>query len=371
MYLVSSLTFGILLLIRASLAQSAPYIYQDSNEDEEALIDRLASLAASTGSQQYSKHQIYPNYDASPLGGYVGDFNDDLAREYLAKLPPQFGYRPDDVRYYMSPEQFPPNLSKDESSKADSETPKYRAPKQNVEQGLERNNLQPQSNLGIEVAPATHTELHHDFEPVSDASYSHFMKKNEMKNTEPAQHAQNIIAGPSHIMSSGFQSVEKPYNNLYPVENDSFSYSDIYYIGLIAGCSAAIVIGIVAAGIFWIHQRVKAAAEVDYPAYGVTGPSKDVSPSGGDRKLASAQMYHYQHQKGQMAALQKGALQEDRPGSAGSDVESEDDNEDDNDYTVYECPGLAPAGEMEVKNPLFQDEATPATPSLNQSEDDK
>lgn len=35
-----------------------------------------------------------------------------------------------------------------------------------------------------------------------------------------------------------------------------------------------------------------------------------------------------------MAALQKGALQEDRPGSAGSDVESEDDNEDDNDYTV-------------------------------------
>lgn len=131
----------------------------------------------------------------------------------------------------MSPEQFPPNLSKDESSKADSETPKYRAPKQNVEQGLERNNLQPQSNLGIEVAPATHTELHHDFEPVSDASYSHFMKKNEMKNTEPAQHAQNIIAGPSHIMSSGFQSVEKPYNNLYPVENDSFSYSDIYYIG--------------------------------------------------------------------------------------------------------------------------------------------
>lgn len=43
---------------------------------------------------------------------------------------------------------------------------------------------------------------------------------------------------------------------------------------------------------------MKAAAEVDYPAYGVTGPSKDVSPSGGDRKLASAQMYHYQHQKG-------------------------------------------------------------------------
>ena len=69
---------------------------------------------------------------------------------------------------------------------------------------------------------------------------------------------------------------------------------------------------------------------MDYPAYGVTGPSKDVSPNGGDRKLAqSAHMYHYQHQKQQMAALQKTAIQEDRQGSGdGSDVESEDDNED-------------------------------------------
>ncbi len=87
---------------------------------------------------------------------------------------------------------------------------------------------------------------------------------------------------------------------------------------------------------------MKAAADVDYPAYGVTGPSKDVSPTGGDRKLAqSAHMYHYQHQKQQMAALQKTTMEGDRQGSAGSDVESEDDNEE-GDYTVYECPGLAP-----------------------------
>lgn len=51
-------------------------------------------------------------------------------------------------------------------------------------------------------------------------------------------------------------------------------------------------------------------------------------------------------------------------GSCGlSDVESDDDNEE-GDYTVYECPGLAPTGEMEVKNPLFLDE-TPATPAAN------
>ncbi|CAG7828498.1 unnamed protein product, partial [Allacma fusca] len=116
---------------------------------------------------------------------------------------------------------------------------------------------------------------------------------------------------------------------------------------IVAGCSAAAVVGVVAAGICWyrIHERVKAAADVDYPAYGVTGPSKD---------------------KQQMAALQKSPIQGDTQGSGGSDVESEDDNED-GDYTVYECPGLAGlcnSGEMEVKNPLYDDEPTPATPNV-------
>ena len=55
-----------------------------------------------------------------------------------------------------------------------------------------------------------------------------------------------------------------------------------------------------------LHSRVKAASDVEYPAYGVTGPTKERLPSPGDRKLAqSAQMYHYQHQKQQMIAMEK------------------------------------------------------------------
>jgi hypothetical protein len=52
---------------------------------------------------------------------------------------------------------------------------------------------------------------------------------------------------------------------------------------------------------------VKAASEAEYPQYGVTGPTnKERVTSPGDRKLAhSAQMYHYQHQKQQMIALEK------------------------------------------------------------------
>lgn len=70
------------------------------------------------------------------------------------------------------------------------------------------------------------------------------------------------------------------------------------------------------------------------------GPNKDVSPSSGDRRLAqSAQMYHYQHQKNQIIAMEN-QNSGDQNGSL-SDIETDEENEE-GDYTVYECPGLAP-----------------------------
>uniref|UniRef100_A0A7G3AQY8 Putative neural proliferation differentiation and control protein n=1 Tax=Lutzomyia longipalpis TaxID=7200 RepID=A0A7G3AQY8_LUTLO len=144
----------------------------------------------------------------------------------------------------------------------------------------------------------------------------------------------------------------------------------MYVVALVAGVSAAITVGLLAVAIGWytFYKKAKAAADVDYPAYGVTGPNKDVSPSG-DRRLAqSAQMYHYQHQKQQIIAMEN-SLNGERNGSL-SDVNSDDENEE-GDYTVYECPGLAPTGEMEVKNPLFFDDPTPATPATAAAKPDK
>ena len=57
-----------------------------------------------------------------------------------------------------------------------------------------------------------------------------------------------------------------------------------------------------------VRRNSKASEDVEYPAYGITGPGgKDHSPtSGTDRKLAqNAQMYHYQHQKQQMIAFDR------------------------------------------------------------------
>lgn len=68
----------------------------------------------------------------------------------------------------------------------------------------------------------------------------------------------------------------------------------------------------------------------------LSGPNRDASPSG-DRRLAhSAQMYHYQHQKQQIIAMENQSN-----ATVVSDGDTDEENEE-GDYTVYECPGLAP-----------------------------
>ncbi|KFM81324.1 Neural proliferation differentiation and control protein 1, partial [Stegodyphus mimosarum] len=151
-------------------------------------------------------------------------------------------------------------------------------------------------------------------------------------------------------------------------EEDSFS--DIYFVAIVAGCCAAGIFGVISAGFcfYRLQKNRKAALDVDYPAYGVTGPCKDVSSPNGDRKLAqSAQMYHYQHQKQQIIAVEKAGSTKN---ASASDVDSEEENEE-GDYTVYECPGLAPTGEMEVKNPLFHEDSTPVSPPVLSAKSDK
>ncbi|XP_027705490.1 neural proliferation differentiation and control protein 1 [Vombatus ursinus] len=108
-----------------------------------------------------------------------------------------------------------------------------------------------------------------------------------------------------------------------------------------------------------LQKEIRLAQKTDYssksqkvsgsPAFGRSMP--------GDKKLAqSAQMYHYQHQKQQMLSLEKHKEQPKIMDSGSSEEENED-----GDFTVYECPGLAPmnalTGEMEVKNPMFDDSA--------------
>jgi len=140
--------------------------------------------------------------------------------------------------------------------------------------------------------------------------------------------------------------VQKPINM-----NDSIG---IYMVAMIAGVSAACTVAAIAVGVAWytLKQRIKAAADVEYPAYGVTGPSKDLLYPNEKKFAQSVDMYHYQQQKQKKSSLEK-STGETNDGF--SDLDGDFEVED-GDYTVYECPGFAPTGEMEVKNPLFADE---------------
>jgi len=133
--------------------------------------------------------------------------------------------------------------------------------------------------------------------------------------------------------------------------------NDALFLVIVGTCSLVGVLGLVAAAIFWykIQKRAEASLDAEYPSYGVTGPGSSggkISPSStvSDRKLAqSAQMFHYQQQRQQMMAQEKAHLDTKPDHSDDSDDEAPNAG----DYTVYECPGLAPTGEMEVRNPLF------------------
>ncbi|NXA40461.1 NPDC1 protein, partial [Eudromia elegans] len=143
----------------------------------------------------------------------------------------------------------------------------------------------------------------------------------------------------------------------YPVEASPIPSSDAVVLGLIVVCTVAGVSALLVAAVCWcrLQKEVRLAQKADYAVQRVPSPLPYDSVSPGDKTLAqSAQMYHYQHQKQQMLSMEKHKEEPKLPDSASSDEENED-----GDFTVYECPGLAPTGEMEVRNPLFDDSTLP------------
>lgn len=191
--------------------------------------------------------------------------------------------------------------------------------------------------------------------------------------SEAALGTRLLAAHPQHLGQSR-HSAHLSRGSVSPDQDNSFS--DVYFTAMVAGCTAAAVCAIIGTGVCWykLNKNHRAAKDAEYPAYGVTGPSRDLSPgsggSGGDRTLAhSAHMYHYQQQKNQMIAIDKSGAGDGGAGAGGgvSDADSEEEEGEDRDYTVYECPGLAPMGEMVVPNPMYPPEDnTPASPSLKE-----
>lgn len=133
--------------------------------------------------------------------------------------------------------------------------------------------------------------------------------------------------------------------------------TDTVIIIIISVCVVMGTVAVILATVCYIKFQKEShlAEKVDYPAFGGAGvPASGTSM--GDKTLAqSAQMFHYQHQKQQMLSMGNHKPEQ----KVGETEGTSDEEEVGGDFTVYECPGLAPTGEMEVKNPLFDDSAVP------------
>jgi len=181
----------------------------------------------------------------------------------------------------------------------------------------------------------------------TDDVINNFAKADEDPALTEPWIANNAAAQAARLQANGFEiDIEQKQRR-----------NDVLFLVLVAVCSLVGILGLISAAVFWykIQKRAEAALDAEYPSYGVTGPNNNgskISPSStmSDRKLAqSAQMFHYQQQRQQMMAQEKASLDAKPVHSDDSDDEAPGGG----DYTVYECPGLAPTGEMEVRNPLF------------------
>ncbi|XP_050583163.1 uncharacterized protein LOC126918799 isoform X2 [Bombus affinis] len=294
--------------------QDDDYGYDETNLDR-GMKEEPLEFHGSYGSgsiNEYGKNDI----QIQKLEATTPDFTFD---SNLRDRQPLFAVKPNDPRYYQDAPFFLDN--KDNSD---------------FEQSMRNNTKWERENTAIGTG--------------------HAMQQEKARNTESKFKDTSVIVIPE---------LERrmEYNPMFVPVNQDLN-NDIYFIAIVAGCSAAAMFALVLIALTWcrLKRGAKAAADIEYPAYGVTGPNKEISPSGDQRLAQSAQMYHFQHQKQQIIAMEKD------PGSV-SEAESEEENEE-GDYTVYECPGLASTGEMEVKNPLFHDDPTPATPARTNKEED-
>jgi hypothetical protein len=114
------------------------------------------------------------------------------------------------------------------------------------------------------------------------------------------------------------------------------------------GC--VLVVGVVGGAIGGIayRRRKESPDDSEYAPYAGIGPfRRGKKDNKGDDALAyKAQLHHY-HQ-----AKQKIICGDDAP-EVGLESDEEECPDDENNYSVYECPGLAPTGDIEVHNPNF------------------
>jgi len=141
---------------------------------------------------------------------------------------------------------------------------------------------------------------------------------------------------------------------------------NVLFLAFITMCCVLTAVGMVG-GVYY-YNRIRAARDDpfdDFTRYSPAGPGRDKLKKGhlsgngtvgfggeinGDDSLAyKAQLHHYQQTKQKIigADLAASTMPPDQ------DTISDDEADLEHNFSVYECPGLAPTGDIEVQNPNF------------------
>ncbi|KAI6244083.1 hypothetical protein M3Y99_00078400 [Aphelenchoides fujianensis] len=153
-----------------------------------------------------------------------------------------------------------------------------------------------------------------------------------------------------------------PVADFEGVSSSKFIYgsNNVFFIVAVTVCSVASVVGI-AGGAYYFNTVRKQRAEAfdDFTRYSPAGPGRDMLRKGrgmagspitdsGDHDLAkAAHLHHYEQTKQKIIGDDNGINNDDQSDDEANDLEE-------HNFSIYECPGLAPTtGDLEVNNPSF------------------
>jgi hypothetical protein len=137
---------------------------------------------------------------------------------------------------------------------------------------------------------------------------------------------------------------------------------NMIFIGVVGICAVVAMVGTVVAGVAYykLHAQAQAAKEINPAAFAkdrrhVTSAIRGQTARGDQKNAYSAQLHHYQQTKSEIIRMEQAGQAVANERAEGSD--ESDAEVDEADYSVYECPGLAPTGDIEVANPMFTNQS--------------
>lgn len=195
------------------------------------------------------------------------------------------------------------------------------------------------ASVQVDNAPDLQAQLvsakHLFLEPNANVSYA------ENRSSYAHHHRLNLVP-PKKVITT---------NKIDRTGLDKFSF-----IAIVAACCVAGIAGIGLASYCWYKLRSETKdiknGSSDFKSSSLRNSGFGKNTNDEVKLARGAEVFHYLHAKKQIQQMEEPNLKSsDRSLNINESTDEEEEEED----TVYECPGLAPPGEMKVMNPLFSD----------------